>query len=689
MAADTIYTIELIDGVSPVARRARQSLRRLDAAAQNVTRTLMRAGKASALFTRNTRSLVTAQRKAERSVMRTGKALREVRSEALKTGSALAAVGGGVGGGRGRGGGGPREKSAKDLKKDKFKRQLRFANSLTAAGRGVDQFRRGMQGLFTEPIRQALSFQRGIAEVSTLVDETTFSTDQMRKATLGAAKEFGGPAQTQASALYDIVSAGSFDAASATAILNESNRLAIAGITDVSTAADGMTSIMNAYGVSAGDASTVSDTFFATVKAGKTTVSKLSRAVGRVAPIAAALGIEFEEVGAILATLTVGGLSTAEASTAARSLLTSFKNASKESKKFAAGLGFRLDTSSIKKFGGIGGALKELARLSDAKRGKGKIGDTFDKVFKNVRGNLAAQVLAARNFSVLNSKSAILAKKLGSVEEAMRKVAAQDFQKLKVAQANFTNLKIAIGEKLTPKLTEYATILSNDVIPATSAWMEENAFLTKAIAGVGLAIIGVLFVVGPLLKAGGILVTVWGLIAGWSGIAMAAVFALGVAFGVLFAKIGNFLTGGLVTKLQSFLLLATGAGDLLRDIGIGNIDTRDNSTEKAKEFMRRRAKGGDLENATEEELMAAFDDEGNLRPETPSGIASRASQVAAATGASRGMGAGDRTIGEVNVEINVEGAQSPEATSNEIARKFGDEVGDILQREAEGIGAPA
>ena len=71
--------------------------------------------------------------------------------------------------------------------------------------------------------------------------------------------------------LFDTVSAG-IDAAKATEFLGVASRLAIAGVTDVSVATDGLTSAINAYGLSADDANLVASKFFTAQKRGKTTV---------------------------------------------------------------------------------------------------------------------------------------------------------------------------------------------------------------------------------------------------------------------------------------------------------------------------------------------------------------------------------------------------------------------------------
>ena len=56
------------------------------------------------------------------------------------------------------------------------------------------------------------------------------------------------------------------------AAIRRGDKLATGGVTDVETAADGLTTVLNAYGAEAGSATDVSDALFVALKAGKATV---------------------------------------------------------------------------------------------------------------------------------------------------------------------------------------------------------------------------------------------------------------------------------------------------------------------------------------------------------------------------------------------------------------------------------
>jgi len=106
--------------------------------------------------------------------------------------------------------------------------------------------------------------------------------------------------------MYDILSAA-VDADSALNLLAIATKASIAGLSDVSVSVDVLTSILNAYGKTVVQMSDISDVLFQTVIRGKLVYTDLAKAMGYITPIAANLGVEFEEIAAALATVTRQG----------------------------------------------------------------------------------------------------------------------------------------------------------------------------------------------------------------------------------------------------------------------------------------------------------------------------------------------------------------------------------------------
>ena len=123
-----------------------------------------------------------------------------------------------------------------------------------------------------------------------------------------------------AKAYYQIVSAG-HDGAAGLNLLDVSSKAATAGITDTKTAADGLTTVINAWGLEATEANRVADVMFKTVEKGKTTFPELASNIALVAPMASAMKISYEEIFAATASLTKQGNSTSMAMTQIRSAM--------------------------------------------------------------------------------------------------------------------------------------------------------------------------------------------------------------------------------------------------------------------------------------------------------------------------------------------------------------------------------
>lgn len=159
-------------------------------------------------------------------------------------------------------------------------------------------------------------FESSMLEVATLSDIVAGSIENYKNQIISLTTDSQIPihADEAAKALYQIISAG-HDGAEGMMILEASAKAAVGGITETATAADAITSLMNAYGKEAKDAEHISDLLFTTVKLGKTTMGELGKSLSQVTSVSANYGVEMEQVLAAVATLTSSGTPTAQAMT--------------------------------------------------------------------------------------------------------------------------------------------------------------------------------------------------------------------------------------------------------------------------------------------------------------------------------------------------------------------------------------
>jgi len=291
-------------------------------------------------------------------------------------------------------------------------------------------------------VKRYTEYEKALAEVNTLLSRTQSIkdySDSIRQ----LAVEFGSDAPAQAAATYQIVSAGARDAAEATDILSAANKLAIGGVTDITTAADGLTTILNAYQLEASSAGAVSDILFSTMRSGKTTVGELSASLGLIVPTASQLGVTLPEVTAAIATLTTNGVATAQAVTQVNAALTSVLKPSKEAQELAAKLGLEFNVAALQSKG-----LAEF--LTDVAEATGGSEEELAKLFGSVEAVRAVLPLAgasAQKFAEILESNENAAGATTQAYAIMAETTSQNFARLR---SSVNELALSIGEDLVP-----------------------------------------------------------------------------------------------------------------------------------------------------------------------------------------------------------------------------------------------
>lgn len=311
-------------------------------------------------------------------------------------------------------------------------------------------------------VKNAVDFEKSIAEISTLVDTSVVSVDELSAAVREQAKAFGGDVQTQARALYQIISAGASDAATANNILTASNKLAAGGVTDVLTAADGLTSVLNAYGDKVAGATAVSDAMFVAMKGGKTTIAELSSNLGAVAPLAAQMGISFDELTATTAALTKGGVSTSVAMTGLRAILATIAKPSKEATDLAAELGIEFNSAGLKAKG-LAGFMEEL------KAKTGGSSDAMATLFGGVEALVPALALSGKAGQDLAAILGQMTNKAGATNEAADKMAKTFAFQFGKALANVNDILLSFGRIIQATLLPALTFFNNNLADIQAA----------------------------------------------------------------------------------------------------------------------------------------------------------------------------------------------------------------------------
>jgi len=305
----------------------------------------------------------------------------------------------------------------------------------------------------------SVKFDTALRNVWTLTDATWAEMQKLGEEVANVANQFGATGEEGLKAMYQIYSA-SFTGRDAMNIFKASLTGAAAGLSDVFTQADLLTTILNAYGMAAEEATHVNDVLFTIIRRGKTTASELGSAFGRLAAVAAPLGASFDDISAALMTLTRQGISTDEAVTAIRQSIIQLARPGEELLALIQSLGYESGTQLISTLGFADalGAVAEAAERNNL---------PLTDLFTNIRAILAVLPLAGESAAEYAEDLIAAKESAGATSEAFEKQKGKAFELAK-AQAELAEATRKLGDALDSltRLKAQVTSFFADMIDA-------------------------------------------------------------------------------------------------------------------------------------------------------------------------------------------------------------------------------
>ena len=317
-------------------------------------------------------------------------------------------------------------------------------------------------------IKSFANYQTKMISVGNLTgasaDEVARMTDEVSKLSIKTAQPVG----ELADALFDVQSAG-VAAGKSIKFLEVASKLAVAGVTDTKIAVDGLTSVINAYGLAAEDATDIADLFFAAQVEGKTTVAELADNIGQLAPIAKAAGLSLEEVFAATTTLTKSGIDTRIAVMALRGAITSIIKPTDEATKVAKKYGIELGATALETKG-LAGVLSDMQKRTD-----GNI-EAISEILPKTESLAAVLSLAGSQAGEFARQQEVLKDRTGATTEAFEKQTESiEFQLESLSREfeKFSNDTVAWWAPIITKTLQWVNAL-NDAKQATSSLTDEE-----------------------------------------------------------------------------------------------------------------------------------------------------------------------------------------------------------------------
>ena len=315
----------------------------------------------------------------------------------------------------------------------------------------------------TMSVREFGKFEKQMNEVFTLLPGITEKAmEEMSASTLEFAEKLGMIPEEVVPALYQSLSAG-VPKENVFTFMEVAAKAAIGGVTDIETAVDGLTTVINSYGKSNMDAKRAADLMFTTVKLGKTTMEELSASLYNVLPVASNAGVGFEQVSAALATLTSRGVPTAQATTQLRQAILSLQAPSVRARKQLEGMGVDVDGLKETLAKEPDGLIKAMEILMEATDGDA---EAMKKLLGSVESYQAVVGLTAGESKQFTSALKEMGNAAGAADaafDAMDKGFSRSMDRmkstLKVSMIKFGKALMPLFERLAPLLNKLTKMI--------------------------------------------------------------------------------------------------------------------------------------------------------------------------------------------------------------------------------------
>lgn len=341
--------------------------------------------------------------------------------------------------------------------------------------------------VYAGPVQSAQAYETAMAKVATIADTSAVPLDAMSQQIVALSNQTGIAATAIADDVYNAISAGQ-STADAVNFVTNSTKLAKAGFAESSQTLDVLTTILNAYGMSADKVGAVSDMLIQTQNKGKVTVGELSSVMGKVIPTANSNGVALEQLTASYAIMTSKGIAAAETTTYLNSMMNELgKSGSKTDKLLRSATG-----SSFKELMASGKSLGEVLQIVQDEAGKS--GLSLADMFGSAEAGKAAVTLLSNGVDGFNSSVQDMVNSVGATQSAFETMDQTTEAKMQKAKNSITNLGIVLGQNLLPIVGNLADKVAS-LVTKVSEFAQENPkavqTVLKLVAGLaGLKVAG-------------------------------------------------------------------------------------------------------------------------------------------------------------------------------------------------------
>ncbi len=376
-------------------------------------------------------------------------------------------------------------------------------------------------GAGTAAVKFFGDFQEGVNKINTLdMSAPPEKINKIKGEMLALSSKTGIAATDISEATYQMGSALGELGDDVVSYVEVANKAAIGGFTDTSTAVNGLTTVMNTYGLKGSEAmSKISDQMLMAQNLGKTSFGEVASSIGNVVPIANSLNVSTEELFASYATLTKNGIATAQATTGLKAAYSNIIKPSSDASKAAEQLGIDFSAAHLQSVGWAG-------FLDEIKEKTGGNTETMAKLFGSVEALNTVTVLTSENgMNDLNNALVAMENSTGATDAAFAKMQEGVNKSFSMVLNDLKNTAIQLGDIIAPAIEPIIEKLGEAI-----KWF---GTLDDSVKTTVIVFAGIAAAIGPVVAAIGSVMSVAG--------------ELSVAFGVVATKIAA--AGGLIPAL--------------------------------------------------------------------------------------------------------------------------------------------
>lgn len=290
-------------------------------------------------------------------------------------------------------------------------------------------------------------FQVGVNEIfSILPGITEDAMRDMESSVQRFMEQTGRSAQEATGAIYEALSAG-VPQDNIWEFMRVANMAAVGGVTDLQTAVDGLTSVVNAYGAEAYTAAEASDILFEAVRLGKLNMEDLSAFMYQVVPVAASMGVGLEDIAAALATMTSVGVPAQVATTQLRNAFVELNDPATQAGEIFQQLTGQVFQDFIAEGHTVAEALAIMETEAD------RLGIPISQLFNSIEAGQAALALTGTNMEFFAEATETMGNAAGATERAYNQMNQGIGMALNRLGARWESLLISMGRLIEPFVT--------------------------------------------------------------------------------------------------------------------------------------------------------------------------------------------------------------------------------------------